>query len=201
MSENYKAALNKARSDDNKSKNPAAGSPQNDPDQAKKITAAVTSGSFFAVIFQISPARDWAYGLATFAAIFKDLIDPIGATVLLYIVVVVATLCISIFIWFMMLLASFSEGQGTGQKQRRKAKAKMAMLKRSLVLISGTTIEFLLGLNFLPWETFTVLIIYGMVLFARKEAKEEEKRERAAERKIPRYAYADDYAEDFAEAA
>jgi hypothetical protein len=108
----------------------------------------------------------------------------------------------------MMLLGNISDG---GSGANKKGKQTANMFKRGLVLLGGTTAEMLFGINFLPWETITVLIIYAMVLSAKKQKKEAEKnkssvipKKAAADgynRKIPRQAAADDYYNEAQEAA
>jgi hypothetical protein len=114
-------------------------------------------------MFQINPLADWMYGLAFMAAILKDLLDISQATGILYILVLVTTLCCSIFIAMMMILGSFTHS-GTGRVQRK-------IIRSWLVLLSGTTAELLFGVNFLPIETLTVLIIYVLMLMERKQAQ------------------------------
>jgi hypothetical protein len=142
----------------------------NPPQEAKKLAVAATPVGFISLITQIQMG-DWPYVLAMLAALLKDFLNPFEVTGILYILIVVLTFCTSIFIFFMMLLGSFSEGGG--RSARRKGKQSAAMMKRGLVLMGGTVVDLLPGINFIPWEFITVLIIYGMVLMARKQAKEE----------------------------
>lgn len=151
--------------------------------KAKNLVKNATPLGFFSLMFKIRPLADWMYGLALMAAILKDLLDISQATGILYILVLVTTLCCSIFIAMMMILGSFTHS-GTGRVQRK-------IIRSWLVLLSGTTAELLFGVNFLPIETLTVFIIYGLMLMERKQAQNEEKEK---ERALPGSGYADDYA-------
>ena len=136
--------------------------------EMKELAAAATPAGFISLITQIQMG-DWPYVLALFAAAFKDLLNFIEVTVFLFALVIVLTFLTSIFIFFMMLLASFSEN-GKGASARKKGKQTANMMKRGIILLGGTIIELLPGINFIPWEVITVFIIYGMVLAARKQA-------------------------------
>lgn len=125
-----------------------------------------TPGGIFSLATKISPA-DWMYFAALVASIFKDIIDLIEAAGVTYIVVIVITFCISSFIAFMMLLGSFSHKKGRAQQK---------IIRSWLILLGGTATEMIFGLNFMPFETLTILLIWGLVLSERKQA-EEEKRE------------------------
>ena len=135
-------------------------------DDAKNLAKSTTPWGLLSLLTQASPFCDWMYGLALFAAIFKDIMDLIEASGIGYILVVILTFCASIFIGLMMLLGSFSTGQGRTQHK---------ILKNYLILIGGTAAELLFGLNILPIETITVLIIYGLVLSERKQIQAERK--------------------------
>jgi hypothetical protein len=128
---------------------------------AKNLAGAVTPWGALALMTQIS-ISDWMYFLALLAAVFKDILDLIEFAGITYIIVIVLTICISIFIGMMMLLGSFSHGQGRAQQK---------IIRSWLTLLAGTTVEMLFGINILPIETMTVLIIWGFVLSARKQAK------------------------------
>ena len=112
---------------------------------------------------------DFVYFLALIAAILKDILDLSEATGLGYILVVISTFLVSIFIGFMLLLASFLE---------RKHEMIVRIIRKKivricLVYISGFAIELIPGLDILPIETLMVLIIYALVLTARKKAKKQ----------------------------
>lgn len=134
--------------------------------EAKNLIKNATPWGMFSLFFQMKPFSDWMYGLALLAAILKDLLDFSEATGILYGLVIVLTFLTSIFIAMMMLLGSFENGAGRTQQK---------MIRSWLVLLGGTTVEMLFGINFLPIETLTVVIIYIMMLSARKQAKEDQK--------------------------
>jgi len=148
---------------------------------AENLAKSATPWGMLSLFFQMKPFSDWMYGLALFAAVLKDLVDLIEATGIGYIVVVIATLCCSIFIAMMMLLGNFSNGAGRRQQK---------IIRSWLILLGGTTIELLFGINFLPVETLTVLIVYALLLAARKQAQTQQKEEGQSEA-----AYEEDYAE------
>lgn len=131
---------------------------------AKNLAKTMTPWGAFGLLAKANLISDWMYGLAFMAAIFKDIFDLVEVTGVLYIIVIILTFLASIFIAMMMLLGSFTEGHG-----RREQK----IIRSWLVLLSGTTAELLFGVNLLPIETLTVLIIYGFVLSERKQAAKE----------------------------
>ncbi len=115
--------------------------------------------SFFSLFFQMSIFTDWMYGVALLAAVLKDILDLLEVTGIWYIIVIVLTFCVSIFIALMMLLGNSVNGVGKGQRK---------MIKSWLVLLAGTSAELIFGIDLLPIETLTVIIIYLMLLSARK---------------------------------
>jgi hypothetical protein len=117
--------------------------------------------------------NDWLFAIAMIVAVLKDLLDYVGIGSLPAIGTVV-TLCASILIGFIILLAG-----GGGKKQMAKY----------LILIAGTLIEMLFGLNFIPGETGMVIAIYIVVLMDRKIAAEE-----AAKQPAPQEDYRESYA-------
>lgn len=139
---------------------------------AKDLAKKATPWGMISLMRGGNLLSDWMYGLAMMAAMLKDMLDIAGATGILYIMVVVATFLCSIFIAMMMLLGSFSNGAGRAQQK---------MIRSWLVLLGGTTVEMLFGINFLPIETLTVLIVYVMMLSSRAESKKLEKQERLEE--------------------
>lgn len=101
------------------------------------------------------------YGMALALAGFKDLLDlAIG---IIPGVVTVIGWCISMVIGFILLF------DGVGGAQRKVARN---LTKKMLVLLAGTIVESLFfGLNYIPFEMFTVVIIYWMSLLERKRAQ------------------------------
>lgn len=139
---------------------------KNTINDAKNLAKSITPTSFLSLVLQMKLFSDWMYGLALFAAAFKDLLDLIEATGFGYILVIVATFCISAFIAMMMLLGSYSNG--AGRKQQK-------IIRSWLILLGGTTVELIFGLNFLPVETLTVLIVYALLLSSRQQARQQKK--------------------------
>ena len=131
---------------------------------ARNLARNATPWGMTSLLFQIKPLSDWMYGLALIAAIFKDILDITEATGIMYAVVIVATLLCSIFIAMMMILGGFSNGAEGGRVQQK-------MIRSWLILLGGTVAEMLFGINFLPIETFTVAIVYVLLLSARKQSK------------------------------
>jgi len=107
---------------------------------------------------------DLLFVLPLMIAILKDLLDLVGIGSLPAIGTVI-TFMASILIGLFMLML------GGGGGKRKVAKA----IVRYLVLIGGTATEgFLFGLNFMPIETLTVIIVYWLILKERKEVSESE---------------------------
>jgi hypothetical protein len=137
---------------------------------AAAIAAAATPWGFFSLILHANIITDWMYGLAIFVALFKDFIlDPTGLGSLPAIGTVI-TFCVTIFIVFMTILGGFMNNIG-GRKQYRQQQA----LRSWLVLIGGTGAEMIFGINFLPIETVSILLVYSFVLIERKRALAEER--------------------------
>jgi len=110
------------------------------------------------------------YGLAMSLALFKDILDFafIGS---LPAIGTVVTFCVSMAIGSILFFGGISAS-------RRKVARKMT--RRFLILIAGTLAEgVFFGLNFLPVETLTVLIIYWMELTDRKADNRANKQEGA----------------------
>ena len=166
-----KQDLREARENDRKEKAQkildkyGAGETGKTANQVKNLTKSATPRGIISLLGSINFFSDWMYGLALFAAILKDLLDIVEATGIGYILVVVTTFCTGIFIAMMMLLGSFSNNSG-GKKQQK-------IIRSWLVLFGGTIIELIPGIDFVPIETLTVIIIYVLLLSSRKQNKEE----------------------------
>jgi hypothetical protein len=117
---------------------------------------------------------DWPYVAALFVALLKDILDFVGVGSLPAIGTVVTIIC-SIFIFFMMLLVPGSQG---------KRKMAVAFLKspigRYVLLLLGSIVEMIFGIDFLPVETAVVLVAYWMLLSERKESESEGEMKEAA---------------------
>lgn len=133
--------------------------------EAATLAKSATPWGMLSLLGQINILSDWTYGMALFAAIFKDLIDFIGIGSLPAIGTVI-TICTSIFIAFMMILGNIM------QSEHDRTVLQSAILKKWGVLIVVTLVELFFGLNFIPAETIGVLLIYAFALAARKGRKE-----------------------------
>lgn len=137
---------------------------------AKNLAKNASPAGFLSLILKANLMSDWMYALALIAAIVKDFLDFIQVTGVFYILVIVITFLCSIFIAMMMLLGSFSNGS-MGRVQRK-------VISSWVVLIGGTVAELLFGIDLLPIETFTVLVVYALMLSDRRQAAEEGKSSR-----------------------
>ena len=131
---------------------------------AKDLAKNITPWGLFSLLGQFNIFLDWMYAAALLAAILKDVLDFAEVTGVGYALVIVVTFMCSIFIAMMMLLG---DSMG-GTKERGNQKS----IRSWLTLLSGTTVELIFGLDLLPIETMTVVIIYLFVLVARKQAAE-----------------------------
>ncbi len=113
----------------------------------------------------IDPFWDWIFGIALSFAILKDIVDLVGLGSLPVIGTLITFFASSI-IFFALLLA------GGGGKKKRWA-------KKYGILIAGTIIEFIFGIDFLPIETCVVIIVYGLTLMERRESEEDEQKQQA----------------------
>jgi hypothetical protein len=133
------------------------------PPQAKILSSALKQAQSSArggKFTGVKPSLLLYLGLF-FIAFLKDLLDFVGLGSLPGLGTVV-TICFSFLIWMLMTLFDRSGG---------KSNKKMA---RGLVLIFFSLVEALFfGLNFLPIQSVTVVVLYIM---ARSAAKKEEKR-------------------------
>ena len=132
-------------------------------EEVKGLAENASPVGFISLLMQANLASDWMYGLALMVAVLKDILDFFEFTGVLYFFVIVITLLASIFIALMMILGNAVNKTG-GRKSQK-------MIKSWLILLSGTTIELIFGLDILPIETLTVLIIYALLLSHRKMTK------------------------------
>jgi hypothetical protein len=114
-------------------------------------------------ILRFARIGDWPYFIAWFLALLKDLLDLIGVGSLPAIGTVI-TICVSIAVFLLSLLVD------TG-----RAKMVTKMFTKVIILLSGTTVELLFGLNFIPWETVAVSMMYLLTLQERKTEKKNKK--------------------------
>jgi hypothetical protein len=111
----------------------------------------------------IDPFMDWLYGIALTLAIFKDISDFIGLGSLPVIGTLI-TFAVSFIIGMIMFLT------GSGMKKR----IVKSLAKRYGVLIIGSLLEMLFGLNFFPIETSVVIIVFYLTLRERMLSDMEE---------------------------
>jgi len=145
--------------------------------EAKKMAQlleSMTPWGIFSLMLQFNPAIDWMYGLAFFAAIGKDILNYTEATGVLYALVFIATILVSIFIGMMVLLSGLSEG-------RTNSRSEQKMIRALLILTFTTAVEIIPGVNFIPFETISVMVLYA---FALQERKQLEKFYELAQQKI-----------------
>lgn len=146
---------------------------------AKNMIESATPWGVFALIFQINIFSDLPYALALVAAVLKDILDMSEATGIGYVAVIIFTFLCGVWIAMMMLLA----GGGKGRRQQK-------IIHSWLVLLAGTTAEMIFGLDILPIETFTVIIVCALALLDRKQAAKEEALARKSQEAYPQEAYA-----------
>ncbi len=110
---------------------------------------------------QFNPFIDWLYGIALSAALLKDILDLVAIGSLPGIGTVI-TLMATITIWAVMII--------TGSAFKAIKKRRLA--QRYGVLATGTFVEIVFGLNFIPIETAMVIYIFVSALKDRRDAKE-----------------------------
>ncbi len=132
----------------------------------KNLAKVATPWGAASLLKYINWSKDWLYILALFFAIAKDFVDVVGIGSLPALGTVVS-ICCSIMIFLLILLAE-------GSSKRRYVKK---TVNKYIVLIGGTLVEaFFFGLNLFPIEAITLIVVYIMVLFERKQEKEAEKK-------------------------
>lgn len=134
----------------------------------KNLKAAVNAGALMA---HIDPFMDWLFGIALIFAIIKDVLDYVDTALdaiggVGEILIIITTLICSMAIGFIMLLTG-SNG---------KTKMARTIIRRFLILVGGTIIEFIPGVDLLPIESLVVIVVVWMTLVERKRAAEENAR-------------------------
>lgn len=109
----------------------------------------------------LNPFIDWLYGIALSAALLKDILDLVGIGSIFGPGTVI-TLMATITIWAVMII--------TGSAF--KAIKKRRLILRYGVLVVGTLIEMVFGLDFVPVETAMVVYIFVSALEDRRDAAE-----------------------------
>lgn len=114
-------------------------------------------------------------------ALFKDLLDLVGIGSLPAIGTVI-TFCLTFLIWILFLLFDKSGGG---------SKANRAMVRGLILIFIGMVEGLFFGLNLLPIETATIIVLYLMARHAYKKAKKEhEKNAEEEAKKNPSPSYA-----------
>ena len=140
--------------------------------KAKSVAKKVSPFHTVALINYFNYWLDWLYGIALSVAILKDILNYTGLGSLPGIGTVLTWMA-SITIFAIMLITG-----NTG-------KAKWA--RRIGVWLFATFLEMIFGIDFIPWETFMVIIVYWMVLDDRRttaEAKKAAQEETARQRQM-----------------
>ena len=106
----------------------------------------------------INPFMDWLFGIALALAILKDILDFVGIGSFPAIGTVV-TFIVSATIGFIMILTgSFSTARWA---------------RRAVILLGGTLVEFVFGIDFLPVETAIVILVFKSTLEGRRLKQQE----------------------------
>jgi hypothetical protein len=106
-------------------------------------------------------------------ALLKDLLDLVGVGSLPAIGTV-RTACLTFLIWILLLVFDKSGG---GKKANR------AIVRGLIFIFVGLVEGFIFGLNLLPIETATIVVLYFMARRAYKKAEKEHKEEAEKESK------------------
>jgi hypothetical protein len=130
------------------------------PDSKKSaLKNLITPSGIFSSLKQINLLKDIPFACALGFAILKDLLDFVLApTVILS---MLGSILCSIFIFMMLILAKASEERKTASR----------FITKILVIIGGGVVDSLPGIDFLPIETITIIIIYILVLSERAQAE------------------------------
>ena len=118
-----------------------------------------------AVLFSIE-LRDVFFIIAIGCAILKDFSDYVGIGSLPIIGTAVTLMTSFTIITGMLVSGNYSSGK------RNRLNVKRA-IKRWGTLAGGTLAELLFGINFLPLETLTAFITFGLTLLERVKSNEE----------------------------
>lgn len=126
-------------------------------DNAKKNREKIIPKDASSLLKQMDIFTDMPFVLALGAALLKDLIDLVAAETIIF-SVLFSILC-SIFIAMMLLIAGASG----------KRKSSKQTVKKILSLLAGGIADSIPGIDFLPIESVTVVVIYVLTLMERKE--------------------------------
>jgi len=113
----------------------------------------------FSIFKQIDMLGDMPFFFALCAAVLKDIMNIVTFETII-LPFLTSILC-GIFIYMMLYLG------GAGDKKKKTKK----MMGKGLTILFGSLIDAIPGLDVIPIETITVLIVYVWVLFDRKNAQ------------------------------
>lgn len=121
------------------------------PRQALKEAVKITS-----LVQYVNPFMDWLYGIALAVAILKDILDFVGIGSLPAIGTVITIMTSFVIGFIMFMTGSFF----TARWARRVG-----------ILLVGSFVEIIFGVNFLPVETTIVILVFYMTLKSRAESE------------------------------
>jgi hypothetical protein len=137
-------------------------SPRTNTQKIKDTFDAVSLMKYF------DPFMDWLFGIALCFALFKDISDFVGLGSLPVIGTLITFMVSSIIGGIMFITGS------TGKVANAKRIVK-SLAKKWGALIAGTAVEMFFGLNFFPFETLVVAVVFYLTLQERMLADKEEK--------------------------
>lgn len=165
--DNRKMRLLQSRNSEERKKGSKNGNNQKKVGKAKQVVKDafnLTRAVSDPFILRFMRPGDWPYFLAWILALVKDLLDFVGVGSLPAIGTAI-TICVSIAAYLLSLLVD------TG-----RAKVVSKGFTRAVILLSGTTVELFFVVNFIPWETLAVSMMYLLTLQERKEEKKNRKK-------------------------
>lgn len=127
------------------------------------VSKAKNVPNIASLITHIDPFTDWLFGIALSLALLKDILDLVGIGSLPAIGTVV-TFIVSLSIGFIMLIT------GSRSKSKMMRSLIKSGAKKYGVLVFGSIIEMIFGIDFLPIETTVVIIVFILTLQDRREA-------------------------------
>ncbi len=142
----------------------------NPKDQAKKIAKNIATAASLIGLLEIT---DLFFLVAIMAAIIKDILDCLVIPALPIIGTALTLMASFVIIASMLICGSSSVKSKSSKVNDFASKA----VKKWGVLATGTCFEFFFGLNFIPTETVTAIIIFVFILQERKTAREERRQE------------------------
>jgi hypothetical protein len=165
MSQEHKQNLEQARNDDKEATKQDGSASEKNRKNNKKRKSIKEAISLVTSILSSIEIRDVFFVVAIMAAMLKDISDyvAIGS---LPLIGTALTLMASITIIVGMLVSG-------SYKSRKKNKALKGSIKKWMILGGGTLMEIVFGINFLPMETITALLTFGLTLMERARIKQE----------------------------